>query len=78
MKPQDIKEKRLKHGLTQEQLARRLGVTVGTVNRWESGATEPSPLAKAKLREDWENYVAEVATSRFSGSVDSRGERDAD
>ncbi|HTZ92845.1 MAG TPA: helix-turn-helix transcriptional regulator, partial [Streptosporangiaceae bacterium] len=29
-------------GLSQEQLARRLGVSFATVNRWESGRTQLS------------------------------------
>jgi transcriptional regulator with XRE-family HTH domain len=32
---------RRRAGLTQQELARRLGVPQGTVARWESGATEP-------------------------------------
>jgi transcriptional regulator with XRE-family HTH domain len=32
---------RRRAGLTQQELARRLGVPQGTVGRWESGATEP-------------------------------------
>jgi putative transcriptional regulator len=40
-----VLELRKKLGMTQEQLARELGVTVGTVNRWENGRFRPSPLA---------------------------------
>jgi predicted ATPase/DNA-binding CsgD family transcriptional regulator/DNA-binding XRE family transcriptional regulator len=36
-------------GLSQEQLARRLGVSFATVNRWESGRTQLSALAAAAL-----------------------------
>lgn len=36
-------------GLTQEQLARELGVTFGTVNGWENGKHQPSPLAAREL-----------------------------
>lgn len=38
-------------GLSQEQLARRLGVSFATVNRWESGRTHLSPRAQAALAE---------------------------
>lgn len=35
--------------LTQEELAHELGITVGTVNRWENGRFRPSKLARATL-----------------------------
>ncbi|MBI4574612.1 MAG: helix-turn-helix domain-containing protein, partial [candidate division NC10 bacterium] len=38
-------------GLTQVQLAERLGVTFATVNRWENGASRPSRLALLRLAE---------------------------
>jgi len=43
--PLGVLELRKRLGMTQEQLARELGVTVGTVNRWENGRFRPSPLA---------------------------------
>ena len=42
----------LRHRLgdvSQEQLARRVGMSWSTVNRWESGKGIPSPLAREKL-----------------------------
>jgi len=45
----DVKRVRKKLGLTQEQLARELGVSFTTVNRWEKGKSEPSPLAEKAL-----------------------------
>ena len=38
-------------GLSQEQLARRLGVSFASVNRWESGRTGLSARAAAALAE---------------------------
>jgi predicted ATPase/DNA-binding CsgD family transcriptional regulator/DNA-binding XRE family transcriptional regulator len=38
-------------GLSQEQLARRLGVSFATVNRWESGRTQLSPRAARAIAE---------------------------
>ena len=35
--------------LTQEEFAHQLGITVGTVNRWENGRFRPSKLARATL-----------------------------
>jgi transcriptional regulator with XRE-family HTH domain len=40
-----IRELRLDTGLTQEQFAAELGVVYPTVNRWENGHAQPSPLA---------------------------------
>lgn len=44
-----IRKLREKLGLTQEQLADRLGVTFNTVNRWENNRTKPSPLALREI-----------------------------
>lgn len=41
-----VKELRTKRGLSQEELARDLGVSFATVNRWENGHTEPSQMAR--------------------------------
>jgi DNA-binding transcriptional regulator YiaG len=46
----DIRRLRLKLGLTQEQLAVRVGVSFSTVNRWEKGRSRPSPLALKRLK----------------------------
>ena len=35
--------------VSQEQLARRLGVSWSTISRWENGKGSPSPLAQEKL-----------------------------
>ncbi len=57
----DIKAIRLKLGLTQQELAHRVGVALPTVSRWENGKGKPSKLAqraienlikKGGLRED--------------------------
>ena len=44
-----IKRARKKMGLCQEELARALGVTLATLNRWEKGHNSPSRLAREKL-----------------------------
>lgn len=41
-----IKRVRAELGLSQEQLARELNISFSTVNRWENGKSNPSPMAK--------------------------------
>ncbi len=53
-------------GLSQEQLARRLGVSFATVNRWESGRTALSARAAAAV----EALEAEVAGAGDAGAGD--------
>jgi putative transcriptional regulator len=45
-----IRELRRLTGLTQEQFATVLGVTYSTVNRWENGRIQPSPLALKQIQ----------------------------
>lgn len=47
--PARIKQYRARLGLTQVELAARLGVSFATVNRWENGQTTPSPLSWQQL-----------------------------
>lgn len=51
--PQDlpalVKEVRRQLSLSQESLARELGVSFATVNRWENSHVKPSKLARAQL-----------------------------
>ena len=47
--PALIKSVREQLDLSQEDLAREIGVSYATVNRWENGQTTPSKLAKANL-----------------------------
>ncbi len=50
MTGKDIKEWRLKLKLSQERLAQLIGVSFGTVNRWESEVSKPSRLALEKIK----------------------------
>jgi DNA-binding transcriptional regulator YiaG len=45
----EIRALRLRLGLSQEKLAQLLGVSWGSVNRWEGERGFPSPMAKEKL-----------------------------
>lgn len=47
--PELVKEIRKQLSLSQEDLARELGISFATVNRWENGLVKPSKLAKAQL-----------------------------
>ena len=47
--PQKIKEIRLRNFLSQDEFAKRLGVSYATVNRWETGKTVPNIKALKKL-----------------------------
>ena len=46
-----LKRIRQRHGWSQEDLARELGVSFATVNRWENGKTKPSRLAQDKIKQ---------------------------
>ena len=46
-----ITELRVALGLTQEQFAAKVGVTLSTVNRWENSVGKPSPLAMIRIKE---------------------------
>jgi putative transcriptional regulator len=47
--PTLIKEVRRQLAISQEDLARELGVSYATVNRWENSQAKPSKLARAQL-----------------------------
>ena len=54
--------------ISQEELARRVGVSWSTINRWENGKGVPSPLAREKLvallsEEGLDNRASEVGRS---------------
>lgn len=41
-----VKRIRMELGFSQEQLARELGISFSTINRWENGKSRPSQMAK--------------------------------
>lgn len=41
-----VKEVRKQLGVSQEELAREIGVSFATINRWENGQVQPSRLAR--------------------------------
>lgn len=48
---QTVKNIRLVLKLSQEDLARELGVSYATINRWENGKSTPSRLALSAVKE---------------------------
>ena len=44
-----IKELRTKKGLTQEELAHEIGVTLSTIQRWEKNACKPNCICRREL-----------------------------
>ncbi len=46
-----VKECRLKMILTQEEFAKKLGVSVNSVIRWEKGQFEPTMKVKKRLQQ---------------------------
>lgn len=55
-----IKIIRKQLNITQEQLARELGISFSTISRWENGHTIPSKLAKTCLLEFCKNSNADI------------------
>jgi len=47
--PELVKEVRRQLGISQEDLARKLGVSFATVNRWENGKSQSSKLAMTQF-----------------------------
>jgi putative transcriptional regulator len=54
-------------GLSQEQLAHRLGVSWSTISRWENDKGSPSPLAREKLL----SLIKEATLDARIGELDS-------
>lgn len=65
-------------GLTQEQFAAEVGVTLVTINRWENNRAKPLPLAikqiKAKLHEMEDSPIEAYRTGAQSLLLDYFGE----
>lgn len=59
-----IRHLRRQLGMTQEEFAHSLGITVGTVNRWENGRFRPSKLARATILEFARRHGVAVQADR--------------
>jgi len=64
-----IQEIRAKAGLTQEGLARMLGVSFVSVNRWERGASSPSPAQTQKIMQLHASSVAGAPFADLDGAA---------
>lgn len=62
--PARLRHYREAEGLTQSQLASRLGVSAVTVLRWENGSAKPSQLAAKKLQEVGFGTISQAETNR--------------
>lgn len=68
-----VKEIRQQLALSQEDLARQLGVSYATVNRWENGQSLPSKLAKAQLSAFCEKMIERGKLTLSGDLLDSAG-----
>ncbi len=50
MTGKEIKALRVRLGLSHEAFARKLGVGISTVQRWQSGESRPTGLSREALR----------------------------
>lgn len=57
---QEIVVQRKKKGMTQAELAKRLGVTQGAVSQWESGISKPDIFTVVKMAAVFECTVDEL------------------
>ena len=80
-----IREMRGRLGITQEELAAQLGVTLPTINRWENGRVAPSKLAIRQIEQllrnmadDGEDLLAklfDLKARKASNAVDRANPR---
>ena len=54
-----VKEIRRQLALSQEDMARQIGVSYATVNRWENCQSKPSKLAKAQFDAFCEKMISQ-------------------
>lgn len=70
----DFERKRLSVGLSQTEIARKVGVDPSTVSRWEAGETTPQPACFPKLAEIF-GMTAEEVTHLFDAPAESKPDR---
>ena len=73
---ENIRNARKSIGLTQEQLAEKLGITLGTISKWERGASEPEISYLMELADIFRISVdALIGFSMRGGDADTEAER---
>ena len=73
---ENIRDYRKSLGLTQEQLAERLGITLGTISKWERGGSEPDLGYIMDLAELFHLSVdALIGFSMHGSNADAEAER---
>ena len=53
--------------LSQEEFAKKLGVSFTSVNRWENGQTKPSKLARRQILNLLEHITEYVTSANLKG-----------
>ena len=66
-RPEQIKEIRKRLNLSQEEFAKKLGVSFTSVNRWENGQTKPSKLARRQILNLLEHITEYVTSASLNG-----------
>ncbi|VBB06476.1 Hypothetical protein LUCI_1708 [Lucifera butyrica] len=66
-----IKQIRAEAGLSQERLAKRIGVSPGNVSSWESGAALPGALALKSIHENLGYSIDWLLTGTGPSTLDS-------
>jgi DNA-binding transcriptional regulator YiaG len=63
----NIRELRIRLGMTQEEFAHAVAVTFSTVNRWENGHAKPSKLARRAIEQLARRGAPRTTTSTVGG-----------
>ncbi len=72
---ENIKTKRKKLGITQEELAEKLSVTRQAVSNWENGKTEPDIETLTKIAQIFDLSIDELVDGIPKGITELRGKR---
>lgn len=70
MSVKDIRSLRKGAGMTQKELADKLGVTITTVSRWEKGEYVPSPRYIKQMAEMFGVAGADIFVASYAAKVD--------